>query len=192
MNLSIPYQLVSEQECILACIRQEHWAQKKLYEDHYSQMMAVALRYAGNHEEALDILHESFVKIFRNLTNFQPGTSVSAWIRKIVINTSIDFYRREKKRKTEALEEALHIKSSIPDAISTLSSDEILIAIQQLPPSYRSVFNLYVIEGYAHKEIAEMLGINESTCRANLVKARNKLQHILLKQENDPHGHTGI
>jgi len=181
MNFSIPYQLVSEQECILACIRQERWAQKKLYEDHYTQMMSVALRYAGNHEEAMDILHESFVKIFRNIGSFQPGTSVSAWIRKIVINTSIDFYRREKKRKTEALEEALQIKSTIPDAISTLSSDEILIAIQQLPPSYRSVFNLYVIEGYAHKEIAEMLGVNESTCRANLVKARNKLQHILLK-----------
>lgn len=185
MNLSIPYQLVSEQECMLACIRQERWAQKKLYEDHYSSMMAVAMRYAGNNEDALDILHESFVKVFRNIHAYQIGTSVTAWIRRIVINTSIDFYRKEKKRKTEFLEEALHVTSTIPDAISNLSSAEILHAIQQLPYSYRSVFNLYVIEGFAHKEIADMLGINESTCRANLVKARTKLQSILLSQEND-------
>ncbi len=183
MNLSIPYHLASEQECMLACIRQERWAQKKLYEDNYPAMMAVAMRYAGNNEDALDILHESFVKVFRSIQSYQAGTSVTAWIRKIVINTSIDFYRKEKKRKTEYIEEALHLTSSIPDAISKLSSDEILLAIQQLPHSYRSVFNLYVIEGYAHKEIADMLGINESTCRANLVKARTKLQLMLLRHE---------
>lgn len=155
-------------------------------------MMAIALRYANNNEDALDILHDSFIKIFRHIATFQTDTSVTAWIRRIVINTAIDFYRKEKKRKTANLDEAMHVFSPGIDALSSLSSDEILKAIQRLPYSYRSVFNLYVIEGYAHKEIAAMLGINESTCRANLVKARNKLQAMLLNRENSDYEGPGL
>ena len=147
--------------------------------------MSLSMRYANNNDDALDILHESFIKIFRNLHKYQSGTSIAAWIRKIVINTAIDFYRRDLKRKSEDLNEANYITTGIPDAISTISSEEILKALQQLPHSYRSVFNLHVIEGYSHKEIAEMLNINESTCRSNLVKARTKLKNILLAADSD-------
>ena len=173
-----------EFDLIRACINNERWAQKRLYEDNYSQMMALSLRYAGNSEDALDILHEGFIKVFKNLYKYQPGTSVNAWIRKIIINTAIDFYRKDIKRRSDSLDIAKQISTSIPDAISNLTSEEILKAMQLLPNSYRSVFNMFVIEGYSHKEIAELLGINESTCRSNLVKARTKLKEILLATDS--------
>ncbi len=179
--------LINQEEynLIAACINNERWAQKKLYEDNYSSMMAISMRYAGNNDDALDILHESFIKVFKNIHKYKAGTSISAWIRRIVINTSIDFYRQDIRRKSEELDTASYVNSDIPDALSTLSSEEILKALQQLPHSYRSVFNLYVIEGYSHKEISQIMNINESTCRSNLVKARNKLKNILLAFDAD-------
>ncbi len=185
MDLTLQVLYQDESDFILACINNERWAQKKLYEDNYSSMMALSLRYASNHDDALDILHESFVKVFRNIGKYQTGTVLIAWIRKIVINTAIDFYRKDMRRKSEDLHEAIHVNTNIPDAISDLSSEEILYALQQLPHSYRSVFNLYVIEGYSHREISEMLNINESTCRSNLVKARTKLKNMLLSADSD-------
>jgi len=185
--MDITIQILNQEEAnfLQACINSERWAQKKLYEDNYGLMMSLAMRYANSSEDALDILHESFVKVFKNIHKYQLGTSVSAWIRRILINTAIDFYRKDVKRKTEDLEEAYYLSSDIPDAISEMSSEEILKALQQLPNSYRSVFNLYVIEGYSHREISQMLDINESTCRSNLVKARTKLKNILLASDGE-------
>jgi len=97
-----------------------------------------------------------------------------------MVNTAIDFYRKNARRRTEDLEEAVDVLSVDADAISKCTEKEILAAIQKLSPAYRTVFNLYVIEGYQHKEIAENLGITESTSRSNLVKARAKLQDILI------------
>lgn len=168
-----------ESDLIRACISNERWAQKRLYEEYYSPMMALSMRYAGNNEDALDILHEGYIKIFKNLHKYHPGTSLISWMRKIIINTAIDFYRKDSKHRSDELDAAKHVSSNIPDAISELNSEEILNALQRLPHSYRSVFNMFVIEGYSHREISEILGINESTCRSNLVKARIKLKAIL-------------
>lgn len=168
-----------EKDLIKACIRKERWAQKKLYEEHYSKMMGVCLRYSNSQEDALDILHEGFIKVFKNISKYQPGTSISAWIRRIMINTSIDFYRKSIRRRTEDIEQAYDLSASEADAISQCSEKEILQVVQQLSPAYRAVFNLYVIEGYSHKEIAKILDITESTSRSNLVKARMKLKAIL-------------
>ena len=99
-----------------------------------------------------------------------------------MINTAIDHYRKMARRRTEDIETAYAVKSNDPDVISQMSANEIMKSLQQLTPAYRSVFNLYVIEGYAHKEIAEILNITESTSRSNLVKARSKLKKILLAQ----------
>ncbi len=183
MDISLQYINQEESDFLRACINNERWAQKKLYEDNYAPMMSLAMRYSNNNDDALDILHESFVKIFRNIHKYQLGTSMSAWIRRILINTAIDFYRKDIRRKAEDLNEAYNLCSNIPDAVSNMSSEEILKALQQLPHSYRSVFNLHVIEGYSHREIADMLDINESTCRSNLVKARTKLKNILLSSD---------
>ena len=168
-----------ERDFITACVRKERWAQKLLYEKHFSKMMGVCLRYSDNKEDALDILHEGFIKIFRNISKYQPGTSLSAWIRRIMVNTAIDYYRKNIRRRTENLDQAYDVSSREADAISQYTENEILEAVQTLSPAYRTVFNLYVIEGYSHREIAEMLDITESTSRSNLVKARSKLKALL-------------
>lgn len=168
-----------ERDFIDACIARERWAQKKLYEENYSLLMGVCLRYSSNQDDAMDILHEGFIKILNHIHKYQPGTSLVAWMRRIIVNTAIDYYRMQSRRRTEDLETAFSIQSNDPDALSQLTVQEIIKCIQQLSPAYRSVFNLYVIEGYSHKEIADLLEITESTSRSNLVKARAKLKDLL-------------
>ena len=173
-----------ERNLISACVRKERWAQRLLYEQYYSKMMVVCMRYSNNQDDALDVLHEGFIKVFNNISKYQPGTSLTAWIRRIMVNTSIDFYRKSIRRRTEDIEQAFDLKSKDADAISQCTEKEILQAVQELSPAYRAVFNLYVIEGYSHKEIAAMLEITESTSRSNLVKARLKLKAILTSRFN--------
>ena len=178
MNIALP--LENEEEGLIqACVRRERWAQKVLYETYYRQMMGVCLRYASDEEEALDILHEGFIKVYRHIKKYQPGTSLTAWVRRIMVNTAIDYYRKNMRRRTEDIEQAYDLSSTDADAISQCSEQEILAAIQELTPAYRAVFNLYIIEGYSHREIADMLNITESTSRSNLVKARLKLKEML-------------
>ena len=181
MDFVLPFEY-SEKEFLAACVRNERWAQKRLYEDHYPQMMGVCLRYAKNEHDALDILQEGFIKIFRNIAKYQPGTTLTAWIRRIMVNTAIDYYRKSIRRRTEDLDTAFELRSLEADAVSQCSEKEILEAVQQLTPAYRVVFNLYVIEGYSHKEIADLMNITESTSRSNLVKSRMKLRGILNKK----------
>jgi len=170
----------NEEDFIQACVRNEKWAQKKLYEDYYGSMMPLCMRYTNNREDALDVLHEGFIKVFRNISKYKPGTSLNSWIRRIMVNTSIDYYRKMSRRRTEDLDTVFDVSTSEPDAISKMSAQEIIDALQTLTPAYRTVFNLYVIEGYPHKEIAKILNITESTSRSNLVKSRTKLKNILL------------
>jgi RNA polymerase sigma-70 factor (ECF subfamily) len=171
--------IAAEQTYIQACVDKESWALQKLYEEYYPIMFPTCLRYANSEEDALDILHDSFIKVFNNIDRYQVGTSLGAWIKRIVINTSIDYYRKETKRRTTDIELVADAASDAPDVISQLSAEELLGALQHLTPSYRSVFNLYVIEGYSHKELSALLGITESTSRSNLVKARSKLKEII-------------
>lgn len=168
-----------EAQLIAGCLAENRSAQKELYEKHYGKMMGVCLRYSNNSEDAKDILNEGFVKVFRYLHRYKVGTSLEGWIRRIMINTSIDFYRKAIRHRTEDIEYAESTVSENDDLISNFSAKEILSIIQQLPPSYRTVFNLYAIEGYSHKEVAEKLDISESTSRSNLVKARTKLKALL-------------
>lgn len=166
----------TEQNLITALTRQERWAQQQLYEQYYGKMMGVCLRYAGSRDEALDLLHEGFIKVFQNIARYKAGTSLPAWIRTIMVNTCIDYYRKTIRRRTEDITEAHYLSNDDPDALSHLTEKEILDAVQELSPAYRAVFNLYVVEGYSHKEIADALDITESTSRSNLVKARIKLK----------------
>ena len=178
MSISISLEN-QERDFIEACIAKERWAQKQLYEDNYTVLMGVCLRYSSNRDDALDILHEGFIKILNNIHKYQPGTSLVAWMRRIIVNTAIDYYRMQSRRRTEDLETAYSIQTNEPDALSKLTVQEIIKCIQRLSPAYRSVFNLYVVEGFSHREIAEILEITESTSRSNLVKARSKLKDLL-------------
>lgn len=185
MDISISIK-ENEQDFIQACVRKERWAQQKLYEDHYGLLMAICLRYAKDKDQAMDILHEGFIKIFRSIKKYKPGTSLTAWMKRIMVNTAIDYYRKMVRRRTEDISEAYDLSSDNPDALSMMSSKEILEAVQTLTPAYRLVFNLYIIEGYSHREIAQELDITESTSRSNLVKARSKLRTYI--KERNEHG----
>lgn len=184
IDIALP--LHNEHDLIEACIRNERWAQQRVYEEHYGKMMAVCMRYASSQDDALDMLHEGFLKVFKHMDKYQPGTALTAWIRRIMVNTCIDYYRRVMRRRTEDLDTAYHLADdSQVDAISKCSEQDILAAIRELTPIYRTVFNMFIIEGFSHKEISEHLGITESTSRANLVKARSKVKEILLKRSNN-------
>ena len=168
-----------EKQFIAALVAGNRQAQKVLYETHYGALMSICQRYAGSEDEAMDLLHESFIKIFRKIGRYESGTALLAWMRRITVNTAIDQYRRNARRRTEDLDQAYHLSSDAPDVFAQFGAREILRAVQQLPPTYRTIFNLYVIEGYSHREIGERLQITESTSRSNLVKARGKLQKVL-------------
>jgi len=168
-----------EEEVVKGCIRQDRIYQKLLYERYYGSMMAVCMRYASDREEARDILHEGFMKVYKNITRFKQGTNLGAWIRRIMINTSIDHYRKNaKKPNFVEINHAVHEAANY-DVVSELGREEILKLVQKLSPAYRTVFNLYVIEGYSHKEVGEALGISEGTSKSNLAKARAKLQRMI-------------
>lgn len=168
-----------EAQFVAALCRGDRGAQRVLYETHYGALMAICQRYSGTEDESMDLLHESFIKIFGKIGHYESGTALLAWMRRITVNTAIDHYRRNAKRRTESLDSAYHLSTDVPDVVSQASAREILQAVQRLPPTYRTIFNLYVIEGYSHKEIAERLNITDSTSRSNLVKARSKLQKVL-------------
>ncbi|MDX2002064.1 MAG: sigma-70 family RNA polymerase sigma factor [Chitinophagales bacterium] len=168
-------------ELIEACIKEDRAAQNRLYERFYGRMLGVCLRYANSKDEAREILNEGFLKVFRTIQHFKNEKgSLEAWIYRVMVNTSIDHYRKEIRYK-EVLEEAPEMFGTPPaDVISKMSADELLQLVQQLTPAYRTVFNLYVMEGMNHREIGEKLGISEGTSKSNLAKARIKLQQMVL------------
>lgn len=169
----------TEKDFVAALIRQERWAQKQLYEQHFGKLMGICMRYSGSRDEALDLLHEGFMKAFQHIGKYKPGTSIFSWLRTLMVNVCIDHYRKNQRRRTLDLDTAVTQPLEGQDILGSLSEEEILAKVQELPPVYRTVFNLYVIEGYSHKEIGEMLQITESTSRSNLVKARHKLIELL-------------
>jgi len=173
-----------ENDLIFAIQQRERWALKKIYEDHYDYLYPVCLRYAYNEEAAEDILHEGFIKIFKNISKYKAGTSLKSWMRRIMVNSAIDHYRQRKRKRTEEITPMIKISSKKPDIVSQITVEEILSALKHLSPTYRTVFNMFVMEGFSHREIANKLNITESTSRSNLVKARNKLKSVLLPKES--------
>lgn len=173
-----------EANLVRACIAQEAWAQRQIYEEHYSGMMQICQRYAGQEDDALDLLHEGFIKVFNYIQRYKPGTSLTAWIKTVMVNNCIDHYRKQVRRRTEDIDQIQHTPVVSEIALDHIAASDILSMVQQLSAAYRVVFNLYVLEGYSHKEIADLLHINESTSRSNLVKARQKLQSLILNHQH--------
>jgi len=150
--------------------------------------MSVCERYTNNHDDSVEILNDGFLKIFKEIHRYEPAysdvvRSFMGWLRKIMIYTAIDHFRRNQKhRHTAELDNGIiQISAGGEDALDKISYDEIIKAIQEVTPGYRTVFNLFVIEGFSHEEIAEKLGISVGTSKSNLSKARKQLQKILLK-----------
>jgi RNA polymerase sigma factor (sigma-70 family) len=183
-----------EEILIKQCIDWDRTAQKKLYERFCSKMFAVCLRYSSGREEAEDTLQEGFMKVFNNLVNFKSEGSLEGWIRRILVNTALEKFRKKKIQfvsmnsslngnglNGHSNGQAHHEPVTTSDAIGHMEMKELLGLIQKLPPGCRTVFNLYVIDGFKHKEIAEQLGISEGTSKSNLSDARAMLQKALKK-----------
>lgn len=179
ISLTIPLKSVAE-EILEGCIRGERIYQKRLYELYYGKMMSVCLRYAGNRDQAQDLLNEGFMKVFTNIHKYKPKHSLESWIRRIMINNAIDNYRKNKKHRNQQDIDHVYDYSENETVTSQLSAEEILKLVQKLPPAYRTAFNLYAIEGFTHREISEKLGISEGTSKSNLSKARGKLKQMIM------------
>lgn len=170
------------------CLRGERKAQQRVYEQFYGKMMAVSMRYTKNVDQAKDILQDAFIKVFASMDQFNRAGSFEGWIRRIVVNTAIDHFRRSKNAFL-LLGEDLQMEdfgdreaeegTPEEDGIHDLKPADIINAMQKLTPAYRTVFNLYVFEELTHKEIAEMLGINVGTSKSNLAKAKHNLKKLL-------------
>ncbi|HXH19800.1 MAG TPA: RNA polymerase sigma factor [Chitinophagales bacterium] len=168
-------------ELVRGCQKNNRLAQKQLYEKFYGRMMAVCLRYAANRDEAAEILNKGFLKVFTTIKNYEPERGrLDSWIYKIMLNTAIDHFRAEFRHRNNIveMEHAFYVGDQT-DVLYQISADEIIDLIQKLSPAYRTVFNMYVLEGMSHGEIAEQLGISEGTTKSNLAKARKKLQTML-------------
>ncbi len=174
--------MLIDQKLIDECIKGKREAQKKLYDVLAAKMFGVSLRYAANKEEAEDILQDGFIKLFQNLQNYKGKGSFDGWAKRIFINTAIDSYYNKSKslKSVDTLWESSEGIIQDNDVLSDITVEETMRLIQQLPEGKRSVFNLYAIEGYTHKEIAKMLNISENTSKSQLAKARK----ILTKRMN--------
>jgi len=169
-------------EIIKGCRKQNRDSQKELYKMFYAYGMSITLRYANSRNEGAAILNDSFMKVFENIDQFDTERDFKPWFRRIVINTAINEYHKNKMRmeKVEPISES-HDLLTDNKIVSGISYDEIIELIQKLSPVYRTVFNLYVIEGYKHREIAEMLEISVGTSKSNLSKAKSNLRELLEK-----------
>lgn len=170
---------------ISACISGNGDAQHALINQYLSYAKNVCFPYVANKEEAEEVVNDGFLKMFNNLSKYDQSRPFKSWFKAILINTAIDHYRKNGKHLQHVNIDYIDLAYDDPDIISKISADEILQLIQKLPPSYRMVFNLFVIDGYTHREIAEMLEIGEGTSKSNLRDARKKLQSMI--QQNHPH-----
>ena len=167
---------MDEKKLIEQCLAGDRASQKLLFERYGPKMLAVCRRYSRHQLEAEDIFQDAFIKVFKKLHQFENRGNLEHWIRRIMINTAIKYLKKSfVKNEMTGLENMPDGKVN-PDAVSQLSEQELMDLIDTLPDGYRLVFNMYAIEGMSHREIAEQLGIGESTSRSQLVKARKLLQ----------------
>ena len=175
---------MSEKELIDGCLHRDKGYELALYQKYAGKMMTVCRLYARHKEEAEDLLQDAFIKVFANLSKFQSNGSLEGWIRRIVINTALKHVKKSSFKNEEIGISDYRDPSISETIISKLSADEIIKLIGKLPTGYKLVFNLYAIEGYSHKEIAELLEIKESTSRSQLVKARKMLKSQIDKTQS--------
>ncbi len=179
---------MSEAEIIKGCLKNNRESQKAFYEMFYGKMKGVCLRYSNSRLDAEEVLHEGFLKVFENLKNNKETDHLEDWMRKIMITSSIDHIRKNKQNLliVSTVHENKKTKSAVEqinedNAFLNLGKEEILKAVQELTSGYRTVYNLFVVDGYSHKEIAEMLDISEDTSRLNLSKAKFALRKNLMQ-----------
>ena len=170
---------------IQGCMKGDRESQKMLYKHYYGYAMSVCIRYAHSMEEAQEIMNDGFLKVFTKINQYDPKRSFKGWMRRIMINTAIDYFRSNKHHYNHQEIEVAKGEQEKEDVLRDLSYNEIIALVQKLSPGYRTVFSLYVIEGYSHEEIADKLGINVGTSKSNLSKARANLRSMLAKYDKE-------
>ncbi|PZR38005.1 MAG: RNA polymerase subunit sigma-70 [Azospira oryzae] len=176
---------VADNQLIEGCKRRDQHAQRFLYEHFSGKMFALCCRYVKDKMEAEDVLITAFTKIFERIDQFKNEGSFEGWIRRIVVNESLTYLRKNKSMYLETDIEAADREPDYEALDSQLQADDLLKLIADLPAGYRIVFNMYSIDGYSHKEIADQLGITESTSKSQLSRARVVLQKALMEMETD-------
>jgi len=176
---------MNEEQLIKKCLEKDTLAQKQLFEVYSRRMMGVCLRYAQDGEEAQDVLQMGFIKVFEKLDTFNQEGSLEGWIRKIIVNTALDTIRKNKKFMNDVEMDKVdyQLENHTENAVESLSAQDLLKVIQEMPPGFRTVFNMYVIEGYSHKEIAEELNISINTSKSQFSRARTYLQKVLIEEK---------
>ena len=172
-------QNIPESDLINGCIDGDRRMQEIMYNRFSPRMYAVCLRYAANATEAEDILQEGFIKVFKKLDTFRSEGSFEGWVRRIFVNTAIEHFRRKKYLMPVTEKEENTIEGKYVSVLDELAERDILALVQELSPGYRTVFNMYVVEGYTHKEIADILGISEGTSKSQLSRAKVILQDMV-------------
>ena len=182
-------------EIIAGCRRNREADIQAFYERFYGYALSVCLAHASNPDDAREMLNDGFMKAFRGLKNLNNEAVLLPWLRRIMVNTAIDYYRKNRKRAADVSTESVAHTLAEPylnddGILAELAAEDILRALHQLPLPYRFVFSLYVLEGYSHREIAGRLGLAESTSRAHLSEANRLLRHALTNQTTDSHEPT--
>ena len=171
---------MTEQELVEGCIREDRICQRELWSRYSKKIMSLCLRYCNSQEEAEDALMEAYVKIYDNLSKFRFQSSLETWMRRVAVNLCINKIRARKHIWTSITDDEYRLGYN-DDAFEDLQVNQIMKMVEALPVGYRTVFNMYAIEGYSHKDIAEMLGIDEGTSRSQFAKARKVLQQQIKK-----------
>lgn len=174
---------MTEEALLQGCLKKDSAAQKALYEKYSAKMLAVCYRYAHNREDAEDMLQEGFIKVFSQIHTFKSQGAFEGWIRRIMIHTCINILKKNKKFNENV--DLIHASSLLvrEDSIpSVIQAKQVVECIRLLPLGYRTVLNLYAIEGFSHKEISEMLDIEESTSRSQYTRAKSMLEDILIRK----------
>jgi len=179
MNNNLDFQLIE------SCIKGDRAAQKVLYDRLAPRMFPVCIRYVGDREQAEDILQEGFITLFTRLDTYKGDGSFEGWARKIFVTTALmELRRKDALKMSDDLEMARGMKTETVTQLQSIGYKDLMKLITQLPPGFRTVFNMYAIEGYSHKEIGEILGISETTSRTQLSRARLWLQNRIKEIEN--------
>jgi RNA polymerase sigma-70 factor (ECF subfamily) len=180
------------EDLVKRCKANERKAQELLYKQFASKMLGVCLRYATDRMEAEDMLQNGFIRVFQKIADYRGEGSFEGWVRRIMVHSSIEYYRKHHKMLTVAdLESAGKEPSVDPVAASRLNANDLMALILQLSPGYRMVFNLYAIEGYSHKEIGEIMGISEGASKSQLSRARAILKEQITQSEGKRYEHAG-
>ena len=175
---------MTDEQLVKGCVRKDRVAQKNFYQRFCGKMMGVCLRYADSRDEAQDILQESFIKIFDKIETFSGKGSLEGWVRRIVVNQALDNYRKNKmhKKNIDLADVAYQVEDD-EKIMDSFAAEDLLGVIRKLPTGFRTVFNLYAIEGYSHKEIAAQLNISESTSKSQYSRARSHIQDMMKSEK---------